>query len=319
MSSSREFGKLENGNKNMSLRKLAIAGTALTAMMASTAYASVIDRPFFQVLGVVVVWGADGFDDASGTQAPIVSDFVVGLGAAGGTDLIAGDVTTVLTGSLTPIGAAGNGIDAASFDPITGQVNGGVFTDAGTAGLLDVGDSLTAFEIDQDTDVDAVGSTSHASSFYVASNTDFEIRASRTDANVTGALTGVNAAGAVAALDTTNISWEMSITASGNDGLRFGTDAGGAAVSQDPTGGAAGVSTLASLDAISNDAAAPTTVFVGGQRTAAERGSLAEQSVRFDVEYNLDTDLSTAGEQGFDLSTGVGTISSDVTYTIFVP
>jgi hypothetical protein len=306
--------------KNMSLRKLAIAGTALTAMMASTAYASVIDRPFFQVLGVVVVWGADGFDDGSGTQAPIVSDFVVGLGAAGGTDLIAGDVTTVLTGSLTPIGANGNGVDAASFDPVTGQVNGGVFTDDGTVtGLLDVGDSLSAFEIDQDTDVDAVGNTSHASSFYVASNTDFEIRASRTDANVTGALTGVDASGATVALDTTNISWEMSITTSGDDGLRFGTDAGGAAVSQDPTGAAAGVSTLASLDAISNDVAAPTTVFVGGQRTAAERGSLAEQSVRFDVEYNLDTDLSTAGEQGFDLSTGVGTISSDVTYTIFVP
>ena len=308
----------------MSLRKLAIAGTALTAMMASTAYASVIDRPFFQVLGVVVVWGADGFDDASGTQAPIVSDFVVGLGT-GGTDLIAGEVTTVLTGSLTPISATGGGFDAASFDPITGQVDvgaavgGGVFNDVNSDGLLDVGDSLTAFGIDADTDVDAVGNTSHASSFYVASNTDFEIRASRTDATVTGALAGVAADGTVTALDTSNISWEMSIETSGDDGLRFGTDAGGAAVSQDPTGSASGVATLASLDAISNDVAAPTTVFVGGQRTAAERGSLSEQSVRFDVEYNLDTDLQTAGNQGFDLSTGVGTISSDVTYTIFVP
>jgi len=111
----------------MSLRKLAIAGTALTAMMASTAYASIIDRPFFQVLGVVVVWGASDFDDASGTQSPIVSDFVVGLGAAGGTDLIGADGTTVLTGSLTPIGASGAGIDAATFDPITGEVTSGSF------------------------------------------------------------------------------------------------------------------------------------------------------------------------------------------------
>jgi len=309
----------------MSLRKLAIAGTALTAMMASTSYASVIDRPFFQVLGVVVVWGADGFDDASGTQAPIVSDFVVGLGAAGGTDLIAGDVTTVLTGSLTPIGAAGNGVDASTFDPITGQVTGGVFDDStgSVSGLLDVGDSLSAFEIDENTDVDGVGSTSHASSFFVASNTDFEIRATRTAATVTGALTGVDAGGSVVPLDTSNISWDMSVTTNGdaasNGGLRFGEDATGTLVAQDPTGAASGVATLASLDAISDDVAAPTTVFVGGQRTAAQRGTLVEQSVRFDVEYNLDTDLSTTGDQGFDLSTGVGTISSDVTYTIFVP
>ncbi len=309
----------------MSLRKFAIAGTALTAMMASTAYASVIDRPFFQVLGVVVVWGADGFDDASGTQSPIVSDFVVGLGAAGGTDLIAGDVTTVLTGSLTPIGADGNGVSIDSFDPVTGQVGaGGDLTDGGTvSGLLDVGDSLSAFTIDENTDVDAVGNTSHASSFFVASNTDFEIRASRTAANVTGGLTGVDASGTAVALDTSNITWAMSITTnddgSDNGSLRFGQDAGGALVAQDPTGGASGVATLASLDAMSEDPTAPTTVFVGGQRTAAERGTLVEQSVRFDVEYNLDTDLSTAGEQGFDLSTGVGTISSDVTYTIFVP
>ena len=161
----------------MSLRKLAIAGTALTAMMASTATASVIDRPFFQVLGVVVVWGADGFDDGSGDQAPIVSDFVVGLGPAGGTDLIGGtlaDGFTVLTGSLTPISATAGGIDAATFDPITGQVNGGVFTDAGTTGVLDVADSLTAFEIDDTTDVDGIGNTSHESSFYVASNTNLK-------------------------------------------------------------------------------------------------------------------------------------------------
>lgn len=298
--------------KNMSLRKLAIAGTALTAMMASTAYASVIDRPFFQVLGVVVVWGADGFDDGSGTQAPIVSDFIVGLGAAGGTDLIAGDVHTVLTGSLTPLSATGAGFDDATFDPVTGAVSGGVFT-GDANGLLDAGDALTAFEIDATTDVDGIGTTSHASSFYVASNTDFEIRASRTAAAVTGSMTGLDATGAVVPLDTTHISWAMDVTTTGDDGLAFGSEA------QDPTGTAAGVSTLASLDAISDNVATPTTVFVGGQRTAASVGTLTEQSVRFDLTYNLDTDLSETGNQGFDLSTGVGTISSDVTYTIFVP
>ena len=295
----------------MSLRKLAIAGTAMTAMMASTAYASVIDRPFFQVLGVVVVWGADG--NTSTSDAPIVSDFIVGLGTAGGTDLIAGDVHTVLTGTLDPIDSTSTDINTAGFDPITGAVSGGAFTDAGTTGVLDAGDTLSAFEIDANTDVNGIGNGTHTSSFYVASNTDFEIRATRTAANVTGALTGVDAAGDPVALDTSNITWEMDITVDGDDGLAFGDEA------QDPTGTASGVATLASLDAMSTDVAAPTTVFVGGQRTAAAVGTLAEQSVRFDLTYNLDTDLSTAGAQGFDLSTGVGTISSDVTYTVFVP
>ena len=297
----------------MSLRKLAIAGTALTAMMASTAYASVIDRPFFQVLGVVVVWGADGFDDGSGTQAPIVSDFIVGLGAAGGTDLIDDHVHTVLTGSLTPIGSSVDDVNAATFDPVTGAVSGGTFTDGGTSGVLDVDDSLSAFEIDGDTDVDGVGNTKHESSFYVASNTNFEIRASRTAASVTGGLVGVDVEGVTSPLNTRNIIWDMSITTSGNDGLQFGDE------SQDPTGTGSGVASFPSLNSISDDAAAPTTVFVGSQRTANSPGTLTEQSVRFDLSYNLDTDLSTDGNQGFDLSTGVGTISSDVTYTIFVP
>ena len=302
----------------MSLRKLAIAGTALTAMMASTAYASVIDRPFFQVLGVVVVWGADGFDDESGDQSPIVSDFIVGLGAAGGTDLIDGDVHTVLTGSLTPIGATAGDIDAATFDPVTGAVSGGSFTDDGTdTGVLDVSDSLSAFTINSETDVDGVGNTTHESSFYVASNTNFEIRATRTAAAVTGGLVGVDGEGDIAPLDTRNITWDMSITTDGDDGLVFGDEA------QDPTGTGAGVANLDSLnDIIEADPDAPesaTTVFVGGQRTAASPGSLTEQSVRFDLSYELDTDLTTEGNQGFDLSTGVGTISSDVTYTIFVP
>ena len=302
----------------MSLRKLAIAGTALTAMMASTAYASVIDRPFFQVLGVVVVWGADGFDDESGEQAPIVSDFIVGLGAAGGTDLIEGDVRTVLTGTLTPIGAAAGDIDAATFDPVTGAVSGGDFTDGGeTSGVLDVEDSLSAFTINSDTDVDGVGNTTHDSSFYVASNTNFEIRATRTVAAVTGGLTGIDTEGEIAPLDTRNITWEMSITVDGDEEITFGDEA------QDPTGSSSGVVELDSLDDIvvadPDDSAVATTVFVGGQRTAASPGTLTEQSVRFDLSYELDTDLTTDENEGFDLSSGVGTISSDVTYTIFVP
>ena len=306
----------------MSLRKLAIAGTALTAMMASTAYASIIDRPFFQVLGVVVVWGADGFDDESGTQAPIVSDFIVGLGAPGGTDLIDGEVHTVLTGSLTPISADGSEFDATTFDPITGALTGGDFTEDGD-GVLNAGDSLSAFAIDENTDVEGIGSTTHNSSFFVASNTTFNIQAYHNAAIVTGGLTGVDSAGDPVTLSADNITWDMSINTNddGSDnGIRFGEDDTGALVSQDPTGTAAGVDTsFTTVGSLSADESNQSTVFTGGQRTAAAVGSLVEQSVRFDLSYELDTDLSTPDNQGFDLSTGVGTISSDVTYTVFVP
>ena len=192
----------------MSLRKLAIAGTALTAMMASTATASVIDRPFFQVLGVVVVWGADG--NTSTSDAPIVSDFIVGLGAAGGTDLIAGDVHTVLTGTLDPIDSTSTDINTAGFDPVTGAVSGGVFTDtaAGTTGVLDASDTLSAFEIDANTDVNGIGNDTHTSSFYVASNTNFEIRATREAVAVTGDLTDADGD----PLGAGHITWAMDIT-----------------------------------------------------------------------------------------------------------
>jgi len=55
----------------MSIKKLALASGVAASLMAGTAYASVIDRPFFQVLGVVVVWGADG--NAAGASALVFS------------------------------------------------------------------------------------------------------------------------------------------------------------------------------------------------------------------------------------------------------
>ena len=284
----------------MSLRKLAIAATALTAMAANTAYASIIDRPFFQVLGVVVVWGSDG-----STSDPIVSDFILGT-TAGGTDLIAGDVTAVITGSLDPVdtatGATALG-DTASFDPITGELSGGVLTEgaAGTDGVLDISDSLTAFEIDGNTDIDGLIS-SHESSFYVASNTAFEIQASTTAAVTSGDFTS---------LSNDNIAWSIDVTQSGDDGLAFGSAA------QVPHTTSGPVATILDLGDISTDPALPTTVYEGDRRTAASIGSLAAQSVRFDLTYDLDADTATTGVQGYDLSLGAGSIYSDVTYTVY--
>ncbi len=290
----------------MSFKKLAIAGGVTASLLASTAYASVIDRPFFQVLGVVVVWGGTDYDENGGT-APVVSDFVLLTPASGsaGADLIAGnDVYSVVTGSLTPISDSGTAVDStAVFDPVTGETSGGVFADNGTAGVLDAADTLTAFGIDATTDISGGLVGSHNSSFYVASNAAFDIFAQSSNVVATGDFLADG-------VDDTNIAYAMSVNVSGDDGLAYGGNA------QDPSTGGTGV--LAAIDSL-DDMSTQTKVFDGGQRTAASIGALAAQSVRFDSVYTLDADTVTAGIQGYDLSMGVGTLQADVTYTIFVP
>lgn len=289
----------------MSFKKLALAGGVATALLASTAYASVIDRPFFQVLGVVVVWGGTDFDENAGA-APVVSDFVLLTPASGtaGADLISGDVYSVVTGSLDPISDSGTAVDGtAVFDPVTGETSGGTFTDNGTAGVLDAADTLTAFGIDASTDVEAGLVGSHNSSFYVASNAAFDIFAESSNVVATGDFL-------TDGLDESNIGFSMAVTTSGDDGLAFG------AAAQDPsTGGTGVVAAVTSLADISTQSK----VFDGGRKTAASVGALAAQSVRFDSVYALDSDTGTAGVQGYDLSMGVGTLQADVTYTVFVP
>jgi hypothetical protein len=289
----------------MSFKKLAIAGGVTASLLASTAYASVIDRPFFQVLGVVVVWGGTDYDENGGT-APVVSDFVLLTPASGsaGADLIAGDVYSVVTGSLTPISDSGTAADStAVFDPVTGETSGGTFTDNGTAGVLDAADTLTAFGIDASTDISGGLVGTHNSSFYVASNAAFDIFAQSSNVIATGDFLADG-------VDDTNIAFGMSVNVAGDDGLAYGGNA------QDPSTGGTGV--LAAIDSL-DDMSTQTKVFDGGQRTAASIGNLAAQSVRFDSVYTLDADTVTAGIQGYALSMGVGTLQADVTYTIFVP
>lgn len=291
----------------MSLKKLALAGGVASALMAGTAYASVIDRPFFQVLGVVVVWGAD-----SAGNAPVVSDFVLLTPASGtaGADLISGDVTAVVTGSLTPISATGVGGAGSDVSGVTAvPAGGGVYADDNANGVLDAGDSLTAFGIDAATDVDGlIGPASHESSFYVASNAAFDIYAESTGLGGSGEL--------FAATNYEDIKLAMSIDVTGNvvDGDATSLEFGSAA--QNPTGGDPLDGFVTSVDDLSDINGAASQVFQGGQRTAASVGSLSEQSVRFNSVYTLD---SGAGVGGYDLSQGAGTVFADVTYTIFVP
>ncbi len=274
----------------MKLRKALLAGAALLVAAGAPAQASIVDNPHFKVLGLVIVWGAD----ASNT-APVVSDFVIDTGTgstaatSGDADLISDDVHTVVTGSLT---ATPDSLSNGSLLSVTDATSGGAFTDSGTTGQLDAADAFTAFGLDGTTDIDA-GDAELASSFYVASNTAFAIDAEASEVTATNF-----------GLD--DVGFGMAVTQSGDDGLAFGSAAqfphsGGA------TGGVAG--TVTTLD----DLTTPANVFTGDQRTAASTGSIAAQSVRFDVTYTL------GGTAGYDLSMGAGEIEADVTYTVFVP
>ena len=67
---------------------------AAGACLSQTSLSGTIDRPHFNVDGVAIVWAAD-----SASATPIVSDFILENGGSN-TDLISGDVHTVVTGSL---------------------------------------------------------------------------------------------------------------------------------------------------------------------------------------------------------------------------
>lgn len=259
----------------MSLKKVLLAGAALAAVSAVPAQASIIDNPHFKVLGLVIVWGAD-----QAGNAPIASDFIIDNDAGNNdADLISTDVYTVVTGSLTPTpDSIANG-EGSIFD-VTGETSGGVFTDNGSAGILDAADALTAFGLDASTDVALSGA--YQSSFFVASNTAFAIDAA------------VSSTGTFALTD---IGYDLDVTASGTAGaLNFGGSA-------DPSLGG-NIITGSDLDTING-----TQVYLAPDKTALNTGSIVDQSIRFDASYSLD----------YDLSMGAGDIEAEVVYTVYVP
>lgn len=268
----------------MSFRKPLLAGVALAmgaATLVAPAQASIIDRPHFKVLGVVIVWAAD---DANG-NTPIATDFIINdTTGAGDTDLIGGttvDGRTVLTGSLTATAnaSATNGLGTVlDIDDAGGNI-----------ATIDT-DSPVAFSAFDVTDASLTGDAfTYESSFYVASNTAFAIDGVATQTEQSGDF------------QLTDIGYAMDVTVTGtDDSLTFGGNA------QNP-GGSFG--TFADLSEV--DGTAP--VFVGAQRTAATPGTIVGQSVRFDATYTL-------GAGGaYDLSQGAGEIQADVVYTVYVP
>ncbi|NBC19916.1 MAG: hypothetical protein GVY06_02530 [Alphaproteobacteria bacterium] len=273
--------------------RLILALAAGFAPMTSTA--AINDRAGFEVIGAVVVWSAD-----NGGSAPTAVDFLIDTGSgtsaatSGDADLISGDAHTVVTGTLV---STSDGVNSAGTMPfVLEDAPGGDFnTDTNGDGITNTSDSFTPFSIDTDTSA-AVSATTSRSSFYVASNVPFSI-----DADTDFPSSGTNwIMMLITRLD-------MSVTLNGDDGLAFGSAAqfphsGG------PTGGMTSYPNLFTLLNGGN-------VFTGNQRTAASRGSLADQSVRFDLAYSI----GAGSLSGYDLSLGTYDFEVDVTYTVFIP
>ncbi len=275
-----------------------IAALALAATLSggSQATGAAQETVFFRIAGVIIVWGADDFGAAG--AAPVVSDFIIDTGTGGNAatsgdvDLIATDVHTVTTGTLTPTPDSTTGTAIPFRIRRAGPANGTTDTDGD--GSMDADDTFDAFQLRQNSDLNLFR-TDLFTSFFVASNTPFNIDA---QASPVG--------------DTTNddldrVRLRLRVTQSGNDdGFAFGSaaqfpnsagaDGGGA-----PNGRRLSVMTT------------PSRVFQGDQRTAAAPGTIAEQSVRFDLRYRLGRD------DGYDLSDGVANIEALVVYTVYAP
>jgi hypothetical protein len=260
------------------------------------AAASILDSYQARIQGTVIVWGADAADPSAGV--PVVSDFILNTGpgntaaTSGDHDLIAGDVHTVVTGSLTPVSNswhAGQGAPM-RLNALAGQPN--FLTDTNGDGVMDASDSFSPFRIRAASDTN-VRRMEIETSFYVASNIRFSIDAQATP---TGSTTPA---------ELQRVRLTLSTTQSGDDGIAFG-----AAAQYPHTAGPSGGS-QANNRSLST-MVVPRRVFLGNQRTAAARGSLADQSVRFDLLYRYN-------HGNTDLSDGTFDIGAVVVYTVYIP
>jgi len=298
-----ENSKLVGGQvKKLGVTALTLAGLA----SAVPAQASVVDRPYFKASSIVIVFGADDFEENGGV-APVVYDFYLldnlGSGVAGN-DIIGVDGRTINynTGRYNPIQSG----DGSGWEfQVNDATFGGTFNSSAPHQTLDANDSYTAFGLDDDTDIDLLGGGQRASRFFVASNTAFDVYGQASDFKATGDFAG---------LDYSNIRYRLRYQVTGGGGAnRWGQRA------QDPAIGGSGVvlgqnGTLWTLDDL---AAGPTKVFDGGQRTARTNGSIMQQAIGFQSRYNL----RGAGITGnnYDFSMGVGAVSAEITYTIYTP
>lgn len=279
------MGDLKIDNK-WAWARMSVVFVGAGLSLSQTSMGSVVDRPHFNVDGVAIVWAAD----ASGT-APIVSDFIIDSGVAD-TDLINGDVHTVITGSLAATDNAFPDGTGATLRIQNSPGGGNQNTRQGDR-FTSAADVLNPFRLNGATDVRTIRSDI-LTSFYVATNKAFNI--------------DVVAAPVSDPADLNLIRVRMRMTQSGtDDGLAFGSAAQIPHSSNTNSSGVQwnGYRRLSTLTAGRD-------IFRGNRRTASSPGTIADQSVRFDLDYRWNTG-------NIDLSDGTFDVEADVIYTVYIP
>lgn len=261
-----------------------MVGAGLSLSQASIS--GTIDRPHFNVDGIAIVWAA-----TSGQATPIVSDFILDTGAAD-LDLISGDVHTVVTGTLDALDETFVDGTGATLRIQNSPGSRNQTTRQGDR-LTSESDVLNPFALNANTDVRTIRSDI-LSSFYVATNKAFNI--------------DVVASSAGDPADLNLIRLRMRMTQSGSDdGLAFG---GAAQLPHSGNTGRSGVQWggYRRLSALTTSR----DIFRGNRRTALTPGTIADQSVRFDLDYRWNTG-------NIDLSDGTFDVAADVVYTVYIP
>lgn len=270
----------------------------------ATATSAVIDSPFFRVLPLVVVIAATE-DETNGGVAPVAVDFNLLTPASSGSaapDLIG--VDGFVFNSNAGFDAGHDMAGGATRLDVENETSGGSFGNPGSGDIdyLEPTDSLSAFGLDETTDVDTRAAR-NVSRFLVVSNTAFDIYAEASNLTRTGDF---------ASLNYENIGFRPRLNRSGGSGLGRWGDA-----AQNPSIGGSGLDTA--LDDLSDLSAGPTKIFDGGRRTALTTGSLLEQAVSFNIRYAFSLTPDASDTNAYDFSMGTGTIGADVTYTVYTP
>jgi len=302
---------MQNASKYSERLQLKLSGAVKAMSLASisllpieTASASVIDRPFFRALPLVVVIAATE-DEANGGVAPVAVDFNLltpDTSGAAAHDLIGIDGFVFNANSGFDPGHNANG--GASRLDINDETFGGSFGNPGGGDIdfLEPTDTLSAFGLDETTDIN-VRASRNVSRFLIVSNTAFDIYAEANNLTSTGDLS---------ALNYENIGFRARLNRSGGSGTGRWGDA-----AQNPAIGGSGLDS--NLNDLGDLSAGPTKIFDGGRRTARFQGSLLEQAVSFNIRYALSLTPDAADDNAYDFSMGTGTLGADVTYTVYTP
>ena len=282
----------------------ALLGATLLGGLVSSAVAQSSERLFFSANALVVVIAATE-DEANGGQAPFVVDFALLDFSPSGTpafDLIRGDGFVFNSNSGFDPGHDFSG--GATRIDINDELSGGDFSNPGGGDIdfLEATDTLTAFELDGNTDINTRDSR-NVSRFLVASNVAFDIFVESTDLTRTGSFTE---------LDYENIGFRALLNRSGGSGAgRWGDNA------QNPAIGGSGIDDT--INDLGDMSTGPVKLFDGGRRTARFPGTLLEQAVSFNIRYSLSGSADASTVSDYDLSLGSGTIGAEVSYTVYAP